>query len=404
MKNIKLSATIIFSIIFLFAYSCNNLTNKAKENNKAQTVASDSASAASSADSSVTIQQNNNTDSNAAVNNVDTSLTATQNNSTDSMLSQMKNLSSMFVKNDSGILKNIGGGNMDSMIKKMQSMMGGKNTNPGDAIGNSILNMQLGQMSDNNPLKQVTKGMMKAQKDGTAGPSKAYTAAYKPEQPVDYKVPVSGNGNTVMLQYTGGSIANNKKDGLWKNIYISINKANKWNVYFEGYAESSVLNMKVHATLLSSIHENYNVILNDQYKKYNKQQKSGLGKNESNVQVQKIGNGKLFGYNCVHIKISYTLTALGQTSNMQNEEWYTADVPGSQFLSPVIFENHSPAVVKKIVDAGCSGALVKSVTTSTGSSQLIQLSSITQKGIPDSIFNLPANYQEDKNTALYDLQ
>jgi len=139
--------------------------------------------------------------------------------------------------------------------------------------------MQLGQMSDNNPLKQVTKGMMEAQKNGTAGPSKTYTAAYKPEQPVDYKVPVSGNGNTVMLQYTGGSIANNKKDGLWKNIYISINKANKWNVYSEGYAESSALNMKVHATSLSGINENCNVILNDKYKKYNNQQKIDLGKN-----------------------------------------------------------------------------------------------------------------------------
>jgi hypothetical protein len=401
MKSIKLSAAIIFSIIFLFASSCNNSSNKLKENRVGQATANDSATGTNS---STTTQHNNNTDSTAAVNNVDTSSTAKQNNSTDSMLSQMKNLSSMFGKNDSGILKNIGGGNMDSMMKKMQSMMGGKNANPGDAIGSLILNMQLGQMSDNNPLKQVSKGMMEAQRNGTAGPSKTYTAAYTPEQAANYTVPVSGSGNTVMLQYTGGSIANNKKDGLWKNIYISTNKANKWNVYSEGYAESSALNMKVYATSLLGIDENYNVILNDQYKKYNKQQKSDLGKNESNVQVQKIGNEKLFGYNCVHIKISYTLIALGQTSNMQNEEWYSADVPGSQFLSPVIFESHSPAVVKKIVDAGCAGALVKSVTASIGSSQLMQLSSVTQKDMPDSIFNLPSNYQQDKNTALYDLQ
>ena len=405
MKDIKLSAAIIFSIIFLLAYSCNNSTNKAKENNTAQKVTNDSASAASGADSSVTIQQNNNPYSKAAANNVDTSSTAQQNNNADSMLSQMKNLSSMFGKNDSGILKNIGGGNMDSMMKKMQSMMGDKNGNPGDAIGSSILNMQLGQMSDNNPLKQVTKGMMEAQKNGTAGPSKTYTTAtYTPEQAANYIVPVSGNGNTVMLQYTGGSIANNKKDGLWKNIYISTNKVNKWNVYSEGYAESSPLNMKVHATSLSGINENYNIILNDQYKKYNKQQKNDLGKNESNVQVQKIETGKMFGYNCVHIKISYTLKALGQTSNMQNEEWYSADVPGSQFLSPLIFENHSPVTVKKIIDAGCAGVLVKSISKSSGSLQVLQLSSITQKDMPDLIFNLPDNYQEDKNTALYDLQ
>jgi len=400
MRHLKLPVLIILTPILLFVCSCNNSNTSAKQNNAAQTPANDSSLTTNSS----TVLQENNQASDTTVKNGDTS-TAPQNNNADSMLSQLKSLTSMFGKSDSGILKNLAGGSsMDSMVKKMQSMMGGKNGNPGDAIANSILNLQLGQMKDDNPLKSVAKGMMEAQKNGTAGPSKIYTANYTPEQPVDYTIPVSGNGNTIMLQYTGGSIANNKKDGLWKNLYISTNKANQWNVYSEGYAESSALNMKVHSISLAGINENCNIILNDQYKKYNKQQRSDLGKNESNVQVQKIGNEKLFGYNCVHVKTSYTLKALGQTSNMQNEEWYSTDVPGSQFLSPVIFENHSPDVIKKIVDAGCSGALVKSVITSTGSSQLMQLSSITQKDMPDSTFNLPASYQEDKNTALYDIQ
>src|SRR5665213_2219962 len=140
---------------------------------------------------------------------------------------------------------------MDNMMKKMQSMMGGKSGNPGDAVGNSVLNLQLGQMKDNNPLKSVAKGMMEAQKNGTASPSKTYTAPYTPEQPVDYKVPVSGNGNTITLHYTGGTVVNNKKDGLWKNLNVSTTGANKWNVYSEGYAESSVVNMKVHSTSLA---------------------------------------------------------------------------------------------------------------------------------------------------------
>ncbi len=129
-----------------------------------------------------------------------------------------------------------------------------------------------------------------------------------------------------------------------------------------------------------------------------------MGKNESGVQVQKIGNEKMFGYNCVHVKISYTLKALGQSTNIQNDEWYSTDVPGSQYLSPMIFENHSPDVVNKIIDAGCLGVLVKSITRSAGSLQLIQLTGITQKDTPGSMFILPANYQEDKNTALYDIQ
>lgn len=405
MLNIKISEIIILSTLVLVAYACNNSTNKAKESNATQTLTNDSISAADVTDSAIAIQNNNNRDSNSTVNNADTSATAPQKNNADSMLSQLKNITSMLGKNDSSILKSFGGGsNMDSMMKKMQSMLEGKNGNPGDAVGKSLLNFQLGQMSDNNPLKSVAKGMMEAQKNGTAGPSKTYTATYTPGQPADYAVPVSGNGNTIMLQYTGGSIANNKKDGLWKNIYINTNKANQWNVYSEAYAESSALNMKVHATSLAGINENYSINLNDQYKKYAKQQRSEVGKNELEVQVQKIGNEKMFGYNCMHVKVIYTLKALGQTAHEQDDEWYSNEAPGAQFLSPVIFENHSPGVVKKIMDAGCSGALVKSVTTSSGSSQLIQLSSINKKNMPDSTFTLPGNYQEDKNTALYDIQ
>ncbi|MEO8771982.1 MAG: DUF4412 domain-containing protein [Ferruginibacter sp.] len=402
MQSIKLSAAIILSTVLLFACSCNTSINKAKENNTAQTV-TDSSPDVRDTDSSIVIKDGNNPGSDTSTNNVDTSTNELQNTNADSMLAQ--GMTAMFGKNDSGILKNLGGGkNMDSMMKKLQSMMGSKNGNPGDAISNSLLNFQLGQMSDNNPLKSVTKGMMAAQKDGTAGPSKTYTSVYTVEQPTDFTIPVSGNGNTIMLQYTGGSIANNKKDGLWKNIYISTNNQKKWNVYSEAYAESSALNMKVHATLLSSVNENYSINLNDQYKKYYEQQRSDVGKNESDVQVQKIGSEKIFGYNCMHVKVIYTIKGLGQTAHEQDDEWYCNEVPGAQFLSPVIFENHSPAVVKKIMDARCSGALVKSVTASKGSSNLIQLTSVTKKERPDSIFNLPANYQEDKNTVLYDIQ
>lgn len=117
--------------------------------------------------------------------------------------------------------------------------------------------------------------------------------------------------------------------------------------------------MKVHATSLASVHENYSINLNEQFKKYAKQYRTEAGKNDYNVVVQKIGAEKMFGYNCIHIKIIYTLKALGQTSHEQDDEWYSADAPGVQLVSPVIFENHAPAIVKKIMDAGCSGILVK---------------------------------------------
>ncbi|MEO8852432.1 MAG: DUF4412 domain-containing protein [Ginsengibacter sp.] len=385
---------IVSSAFLLLLASCNTSTNKNAENKVADTTSSNTAAANLS-------QGDTNTATNTIANTNDTDASV-QNMNTDSMLA--KGMSAMFGKNDSGILKKLGGGkNMDSMMQKMQSMMGGKNGNPGDAIGNSLLNFQLGQMSDNNPLKSVAKGMQQAQDDGTAGPTKTYTAVYTPEQSGNYDVPVSGNGNTYMLQYTGGTIANGKKDGLWKNIFISSNPG-QWNVFTEGYVESSAINMKVHATSLASIKQNYSINLNEQYKKYAKQYRTEDGKNEYDITVQKIGNEKMFGYNCVGVKITYTVKALGQTSHEENEEWYSSDVPGAQFVSPVIFENHAPAVVKKIMDAGCAGILVKSITQTTGSSFVLQLSSISKKDMPVSTFTLPSNYQEDKNTSLYDIQ
>ena len=315
-----------------------------------------------------------------------------------------KGMSAMFGKNDPGLLKKLGGGkNMDSMMQKMKSMMGGKNGNPGDALSKLILNTQLGQLKDDNPIKSVAKGMQEAQENGTAGPEKTYTAVYTPEQPDNYNVPISGNGNTILLQYTGGTILNGKKDGLWKNIFISTNPW-QWNVFTEGYVTSSSINMNVHATSLASIKENYSINLNEQYKKYAKQYRTEAGKYEFDVRVQKVGTEKMFGYNCTHIKVTYTVKALGQTSHDQNEEWYSTDVPGAQYVSPVIFENHSPSVVKKIMDAGCAGILIKSATKSEGSGYVMQLSSITKKDMAASQFNIPNSYKEDTNTVLYDIQ
>ena len=384
---------IITSLLFIFITSCNDQSSNAKA------VAGDAfvqnTSASQAANQKIIPEDTVSTNE----------TTSNDNGNTDSISSQLKNISSMFGKNDSDILQNIaGGGNMDSMISKLQSMAGGKSGNPGDAISAALLNQELGGMKDDNPLKSVAKGMIDAEKNGTASPAKVYTASYVDEQPNNFEIPTAGNGNTIMLKYSGGSIENGKKDGLWKNIYINTTKSNGWNIYTEGYAESSAINMKVHSTSLASIHEDYSINLNDQYKKYSNQPMSDLGKNEFDVQVQKIGSEKLFGYNCVHIKITYILKALKQTVHEQNDEWYSSDVEGSKFLLPQIFENHSRAVVKKISDAGCSGVLVKSITKSSGAFQLIQLSSIINKDMPDSTFNLPTNYQEDKNTVLYDIQ
>jgi hypothetical protein len=119
-----------------------------------------------------------------------------------------------------------GGGkdsNISQALSKLQDMMKDNGGKPGNAIGNAILNLQMSQMKDDNPLKQVAQGMMKAQQNGTAGADKSYTAEYKPEQSSDYTVPVTGDGSVYRLSYTGGSVLNGKKDGAWSNVYINTN-------------------------------------------------------------------------------------------------------------------------------------------------------------------------------------
>jgi len=274
------------------------------------------------------------------------------------------------------------------------------NGDPGTAIANAITKLQLSQMKDNNPLKQVAQNMMKAQRDGTRGPDKNYTAEYKPEQPAGYTVSVEGAGPVYELQYTGGSSLGGKQDGAWKNIYVNTKNNTGWNVFTEGYMISSTINMNVHSTILGNKDSAYIVSLNAQYQKYNREPLAERGKYESEVKVQKIGDEKMFGYSCVHIRVSYTITALHQTAHSTDDEWYSSDVPGAQYLSPVLLESHSPQVVQKIMAAGCSGALVKFKS----GEMHIQLTSITKKDLPDTTFTLPATYQPDKNTDLYGLQ
>ncbi|MBS1601733.1 MAG: DUF4412 domain-containing protein [Bacteroidetes bacterium] len=274
------------------------------------------------------------------------------------------------------------------------------NSDPGSAIANAITKLQLSQMKDNNPLKQVAQNMMKAQRDGSRGPDKNYTAEYKPEQPAGYAVSIQGAGTVYELQYTGGSSLGGKQDGAWKNIYVNTKNNTGWNVFSEGYMNSSAINMKVHSTILCNKDSAYIVSLNVQYQKYNREPLTERGKYESEVKVQKIGDEKMFGYSCVHIRVSYTITALHQTAHCIDDEWYSQEVPGAQYLSPVVLESHSPQVVKKIMAAGCSGALVK---FKSGEMQL-QLTSIIKKELPDTAFTQPGNYQPDKNTDLYGLQ
>jgi glucose-6-phosphate isomerase len=95
---------------------------------------------------------------------------------------------------------------------------------------------------------------------------------------------------------------------------------------------------------------------------------------------------------------------LGQSAHFDEDDWYSNDVPGAKILSPQIFENHAPAVVQKINSIKAEGALVKSISRSGSTLELVQLTAITRADVPDKLFALPPDYQEDKNAVLYNIQ
>src|SRR5665213_3457258 len=105
MRSLKF-VLISSSVILLFLVSCNRSTNKSKENKVDEAPSGNPAANPS--------QNDTNNTANTITNAIDTSASV-QNTNASSMLAH--GMSAMIGKNDSGILKNAGGGkNMDSMM------------------------------------------------------------------------------------------------------------------------------------------------------------------------------------------------------------------------------------------------------------------------------------------------
>jgi Domain of unknown function (DUF4412) len=245
----------------------------------------------------------------------------------------------------------------------------------------------------------------------TSTPVQKKLIPYHEPLPDDYVIPVSGNGNGLVYEYAGGSIMNGKKGGIAFTIAIDPSKNSGWNMYFDGYAQMNQMNLNINTHYSFLMNNGFtHVLLNNDHKVYTTQkvEQTIQQKNYSvtSIKVTKLGNEKLYGFNCVHAKVSSITHFMGQTETGELDIWRSEEVPGASSLESTIQILVSPITLEmenKLVQAGCKGAILKVSWHDKNSDVIKELIKVTKQEIPDSVFVIPAGYRENKNAALYSL-
>ena len=121
--------------------------------------------------------------------------------------------------------------------------------------------------------------------------------------------------------------------------------------------------------------------------------------------VNKLGNEKLLGFDCVHVRIISNKeigTLIKELDTM--DLWKSRDVPvPSTFASIMeritsgqgfIFAKDVPAQLKQM---GCDGFLVKIQIRGKDVTSNFELTKAEKRDLPKSLFVIPAGYKEDKS-------
>ena len=122
--------------------------------------------------------------------------------------------------------------------------------------------------------------------------------------------------------------------------------------------------------------------------------------------VTKIGEEKVFGYNCVHVKV-ISSKKIGSFYNEMDtiNVWRSRDVPMqsgvkelfTQFESRTGSYMYSKETAAKIKEMGCEGFTVKLTTSAKDHSMVMQLTKAEHKALPTAMFQIPAGYKEIKS-------
>jgi hypothetical protein len=121
--------------------------------------------------------------------------------------------------------------------------------------------------------------------------------------------------------------------------------------------------------------------------------------------VSKLGNEKLLGFDCVHVRIISNKDIGGMIRELDTMDiWKSKDVPVPSVFVPIMeriesgtgfaYAKDVPAQLKQM---GCDGFLVKMQIRSKGLFTVMELIKAEKRDLSKSLFAIPAGYKEDKN-------
>jgi len=107
---------------------------------------------------------------------------------------------------------------------------------------------------------------------------------------------------------------------------------------------------------------------------------------EAEVKVEKLGRGKVLGYNCDHVRII--------SEDQTTELWVTKDVLGFETFSEMTRqdEKQNEGLMKSLQVSGLNGFPLKMKEASTGMTW--EVTKIKKQNVPASKFEVPAGYKK----------
>jgi hypothetical protein len=121
--------------------------------------------------------------------------------------------------------------------------------------------------------------------------------------------------------------------------------------------------------------------------------------------VTKIGEEKILGFNSIHVRIISTksMGPLGKITDTI-DLWNSPEVPLMPILRRYMDNNMSkawtsmmtPAAADQLKQMGCTGFMLKMQTGSKDAGVHMELTKIRKDNFPNSMFEIPAGYKEEK--------
>lgn len=222
-----------------------------------------------------------------------------------------------------------------------------------------------------------------------------------------FKASSSGSGDDMYYELTTVSTGKNINMKMVMAMYVS----SKGDMRVEMHSDMNFQGHKSPIPMVLIGHSNKpdeSIIIDDSAKTYmvHHIDTADLGAGVTmESTVTKLGEEKVFGYNCVHAKI----ISHKKIGNLYNETdtinvWRSKDVPMqsdvkelfTQFESRTGSYMYSKETAARLKEMGCEGFTVKLTTNAKNHSMVMQLTKAEHKTLPASMFQIPAGYKEIK--------